>query len=275
MIHRLIEGFESTTPDLKYYAFDWDNNIVDMPTKIILKDKSGNEVEMSTEDYANYRHDIGVKPFKYNGKTIVGYSDSPFRNFRVEGDSNFIRDSMKATPGPAFNDFKEAINNGSIFAIITARGHRPETIKKAIYNYIINGFNGIDKNQLIKNLKKYRTFVGEDDMRDNELIIDYLNLCKYYPVSYNVVEGAISPEQLKVEAMEEFVEYVRRMSEILQKRFYFKNDISNSFIPSTPTVGFSDDDLKNVEVMRDYFSKKDDNIVRTYLTNKGVKKEFK
>ena len=32
------EGFkEEGTPDMKYYAFDWDDNIVHMPTKIILK----------------------------------------------------------------------------------------------------------------------------------------------------------------------------------------------------------------------------------------------
>ena len=34
----ILEGFnEESTPDMKYYAFDWDDNIVSMPTKIILK----------------------------------------------------------------------------------------------------------------------------------------------------------------------------------------------------------------------------------------------
>ena len=41
----LKEGFtEEGTPDLKYYAFDWDDNIAFMPTKIILLDTEGNEV---------------------------------------------------------------------------------------------------------------------------------------------------------------------------------------------------------------------------------------
>ncbi len=41
------EGFQSeSTPDMKYYAFDWDDNIVHMPTKIIVLDDSGNEVGM-------------------------------------------------------------------------------------------------------------------------------------------------------------------------------------------------------------------------------------
>ena len=35
----LKEGIDdSGAPDEKYYAFDWDDNIVTMPTKIILKD---------------------------------------------------------------------------------------------------------------------------------------------------------------------------------------------------------------------------------------------
>ena len=51
---------------MKYYAFDWDDNIVHMPTKIIVKTDDGKEVGMSTDDFAEYRHDLGKKPFNYN-----------------------------------------------------------------------------------------------------------------------------------------------------------------------------------------------------------------
>ena len=45
----LLEDFyEKGTPDMKYYAFDWDDNIVYMPTEIILMDNVGDEVGMST-----------------------------------------------------------------------------------------------------------------------------------------------------------------------------------------------------------------------------------
>ena len=38
----IVEGIDETgTPDMKYYAFDWDDNIMTMPTKIILKDEDG------------------------------------------------------------------------------------------------------------------------------------------------------------------------------------------------------------------------------------------
>ena len=130
-ISNILEGFtDEKTPEMKYYAFDWDDNIVHMPTKIILLDDDGNEVSMSTEDFAEYRSIIGKEDFEYDGNKIVGYAEDPFRNFRTKGDKQFLIDTMTAKKGPAFNDFKEAINNGSIFAIITARGHNPNTIKQ-------------------------------------------------------------------------------------------------------------------------------------------------
>ena len=274
MRKEFTEGFKSeNTPDMKYYAFDWDDNIVHMPTKIIVIDKNGEEFGMSTDDFAEYRHMIGKEPFEYKGNEIVGYADSPFRNFRSGGDKNFLVDAMKAKVGPAFDDFREAINNGSIFAIITARGHNPNTIKEAIYNYIISGFNGIDKEQLIKNLKKYRTFVDEEDMSDEELIKTYLDLNKYHPVSFGDEAGAVNPEEAKVDAMEEFVTYIRELASSLNKKAFLKNDVNNNFIPSKPSIGFSDDDPKNIEVMKKHFKNKPDNIVRTYSTTGGTKKE--
>jgi len=271
---RILEGFKGEgTPDMKYYAFDWDDNIVHMPTKIIVKTEDGEEIGMSTDDFAEYRSEISKKPFEYKGEIITGYADNAFRNFRTSGDKNFLIDSMTAKQGPAFDDFKEAINNGSIFAIITARGHNPNTIKKAIYNYIMKGFGGIDKNELVKNLKKYRTFADEDDASDNELIQSYLEMNKYHPVSFGEDSGASSPEELKVRAMQDFVEYIRGLAGILHKKAYLKNDISNNFIPEMPIIGFSDDDIKNVEVMKKYF--KDKPIVKTYSTAGGIKREYK
>jgi hypothetical protein len=276
MKRQLREGFKGEgTPDMKYYAFDWDDNIVHMPTKIILKTDDGDEVGMSTDDFAEYRSKIGKEDFEYNGDTIVGFGEDPFKNFRTAGDKDFLVDAMRAKLGPAFNDFREAINNGSIFSIITARGHNPNTLKQAVYNYIIDGFNGIDKDQLVKNLKKYRTFVDEDDMTDDELIKSYLELNKYHPVSFGDEKGAANPEEAKVRAMEDFVSYIKGMANLLSKKAFVKNDISNNFVPEQPIIGFSDDDVRNVEVMSKHFKDKPDNIVKTYSTAGGVKKEYK
>lgn len=271
-IHEGID--EKGTPDMKYYAFDWDDNVVHMPTKIMLKTEDGDEIGMSTDDFAEYRHQIGKEPFNYKGNIIVGYTDEPFKNFQTPGDKNFLIDAMRAKLGPAFDDFREAINGGSIFSIITARGHKPNTLKQAVYNYIIDGFNGIDKDELVKNLKKYRDISGEEDMTDDELIKTYLDMNRFHPVSYNDPEGAANPEEAKVRAMDKFVDYVRELSQELNKRAFLKKDVSNNFIPAKPTIGFSDDDIRNVEVMKKHFEDKPDNIVKTYSTAGGIKKEY-
>lgn len=274
MRHEFSEGFvDESTPDLKYYAFDWDDNIVHMPTEIMVLDDKGNEVGMSTEDFAEYRSKIGSSPVNYKGKKIVDYAPNAFRFFKTGGDKKFITDSMKAKIGPAFDDFKEAINNGSIFAIITARGHNPNTIKEAVYNYIVSGYGGINKKELLKNLRKYRSFVGEEEMEDEELIRTYLSLNKYHPVTFGDEKSVASPEQSKVNAMKDFVDYIKGMAAVLNKKAYLKKDVANKFIPTKPVIGFSDDDLKNIEVMKKAF--KDKPEIKTYSTSGGIKKEVK
>ncbi len=267
----LKEGINEGRPDLKYYAFDWDDNIVIMPTQIILQTKDGNEVGMSTEDFAEYRQKIGSEDFDYKGDIIIGYSENPYRNFRVEGDKQFIVDSLLAEPGPSWDDFVECINGGSIFAIITARGHTPSIIKDSIYNFIVTNHNGINSKILINNLKKYRELTGEV-MKDGQLMIkEYLDMCKYHPVTYN--EGsASSPEEGKIEALREFIDYVKYQSQKLGERISFFNNVSNNFVPE---IGFSDDDPSNIEAIKSFLEKEYGNKkpVKTYLTKGGDKKE--
>jgi hypothetical protein len=269
MKRHLIEGFDDVgAPDLKYYAFDWDDNIMYMPTKIVLKGENDEEIGMSTEDFAEYRQEIGKSPFNYKGKTIVGYADDPFRNFRTAGDKQFKVDSMIAKTGPAWSDFVEAVNNGSIFSIITARGHNPQTLKDAVYNLIVSDHNGINKDLLVKNLRKYRDIVGMEDKSDMELIKDYLDMNRYYPVTFGQGSAA-NPEELKVLAMKEFLSYVKAQAKELGKKLYVKDEISNKFIPS---IGFSDDDIRNVEVMSKHF--KDEPALKTYSTAGGIKTRY-
>ena len=268
IINEIIQ--EKQTPVMKYYAFDWDDNLMFMPTKIYLKDDKGKSVGMSTEDFAEYRTDIGEEPFEYKGHTIVSFDKEPFRDFRVSGDKQFITDAMSAPTGPAWDDFVEAVNNGSIFAIVTARGHTPSILKEGVYRLIKQNKHGLDSNQLAKNLLKYRDLADEDKLSKDQLIRSYLDMCRFHPVSFG--DGsATNPEQGKIDAMEEFVGYVKNLSHSLQQKAFMKNKISNYF---TPFIGFSDDDVRNVETMKKHFDKKEDNILKTYLTAGGQKKLY-
>ena len=269
--NEIVEGIdEFGAPDEKYYAFDWDDNIVTMPTKILVDDEDGDVVGMSTEDFATYREQIGKEPFEFDGHTIVGFSSDPYKYFGVKGDKQFIIDAMRAKPAAAWPDFVEAINNGSIFSIVTARGHTPSVLKEGVYNYIVSNTDGINSNELVKNLEKYRDLNDEGTISKREMIREYLDLCKFYPVTHGKGSAA-EVEELKIEALNEFVNYVKEMSNHIQKKAFLKNKISNYFVPK---VGFSDDDLKNVESVKKHFEDDPENIIKTYSTKGGIKKEY-
>jgi len=255
-------------PTMKYYAFDWDDNLMYMPTKIYTKDDKGKVVGMSTEDFAEYRTEIGKEPFDYEGHTIVGFDENPFRDFNVPGDNQFLKDAMKAPTGPAWDDFVEAVNNGSVFSIITARGHTPTILKNAIYNLIKKNKHGISEKELVKNLKKYRELADEEDLSDDELVRSYLDMNRYHPVSFGQGSAA-NPEQLKVDAMKEFMTYVQNLSRQLQEKAFMKNKISNYFVPY---IGFSDDDLRNVQAMKKHFD--DESGLEIYHTGGGKKTKY-
>jgi hypothetical protein len=103
------EGVENGV--LLYYAFDWDDNILNMPTEIMVKTEDDDEIGMSTSDFAIHRSKLGKENFEYNGKVIVGLDyNTAFRNFRDEADSEiFKKDVIKAISmnsfGPAWEDF--------------------------------------------------------------------------------------------------------------------------------------------------------------------------
>ena len=274
---RLNEGMsDEGVPDLKYYAFDWDDNIMYMPTQIIVLDDNDEEVKMSTEDFAEYREMIGKEDFDYKGKTIVGYAQRPYRFFTVEGDKNFMTDCMLAETGPSWSDFVECINGGSVFSIITARGHTPSVMKEAVYNLIVSNHQGIDSKQCVENLKKYIQLVMDQDasgLSDKEVIDDYLELCYFAPVTNPSFGGgsASNPEEGKINALRYFISYCRELSSMIGAKGMFKNDIMNN----EPSIGFSDDDLRNVEKISGFLEKEyPEKPVDVYLTKGGKKIKY-
>ena len=275
----LNEGFtDEGRPDTKYYAFDWDDNLLFMPTSIILLSDKDDEVPMSTEDFAEHRQQIGKEPFNYKGTTIVDFAPNPFRNFRSEGDKRFVLDSLLAQPGPSWNDFVECINGGSIFAIITARGHNPKTLREAVYNLIMSNHLGINNKTLSRSLKRYRNLGGDVNvdgkpittLTKNELN-EYLNLCRFEPVTFGDGDAS-NPEEGKIKAMRNFISYCKEMAQEIGEKAFFKNDIVNNEIE--PIIGFSDDDERNIEKMKGFLDKEyEKSPVKTYLTKGGNKKE--
>ena len=269
-IIKILREFEEIEIPMKYYAFDWDDNLMYMPTKMYLKSEDGNEVGMGTEDFATYRTKIGKEPFEYEGEMIENFADEPFRDFKVGGDKKFLRDVMTSelAEDAAWPDLVEAINNGSIFAIITARGHRPTTLMLGIKKLIESNRDGIDSDMLYDSLVKMRENAGETPEDKETEIMKYLQLCRFYPVTYG--EGsAQNPEESKIIAMNKFINYVKAQAEKLNIRLAKKleNKVRNKFVP---IIGFSDDDIRNVKAMS-----KGVKDIKIFSTHGGKKKEYR
>lgn len=254
------EGFDDEgNPDFKYYAFDWDDNLMFMPTEIMVMSYGGQEVGMGTADFAEYRGLIGKEQFDYKGHTIEDFAENPFRNFGVDGNEQFVKDAMVAKTGPSWDDFVECINGGSIFAIITARGHNPETLREGVEKIVRDGKGGLSLESCVESLKKYKGVIDGDS---EEMFQEYLDMCRFHPVSYGAGSAA-NPEEEKIKALEGFIQHVNELSNELKISMELENDIKNNFVP---TIGFSDDDYKNVENVKKYLDDKGSDNVNVYYT---------
>jgi len=269
---------------LRTYMKDWDDNILHMPTKIKMDKKVDGDwfpVEVSTRDFAEIRNEPNYRPRNNS------FSDA-FRDF-VESDP-FIRDVKKALKdksyAPSYEDFKETLIYGDPFAINTARGHNPETLKKGV-KILIDTFSKSDKDEMKKNIidafKKEKRFSPSFDEKMDKLsqdqIIDlYLDeKGEYYSVSsqefgrrmgIDVTGASANPEHAKKIAIAHFVR------KIWKDMGYWINSGKSSI-----SFGFSDDDKKNVkaavEFLEDELSKQYPEIhFVVYDTSEGGKNKI-
>ena len=123
-ISGLLKEEDNAPINLRAYSFDWDDNIINMPTtiKMLKKTDSGWEkVNVSTSEFTKVRDDENYK-----------LDDGAFDNFITE--ESFLSDLQQALNNksfaPSFDKFKEALIYASPISIITARGHNPEVLKK-------------------------------------------------------------------------------------------------------------------------------------------------
>ncbi len=256
--------------DFKYYIFDWDDNILHMPTKIRMEhlDADGvwRPVGLSTSTFALVRADTA----HYRPPADGGWA-AAFKNFedpREDGERNhFIEDTMAALakvsagekPSPSYNTFKKTLIEGRIFAIVTARGHAPATIEKAVRLFIKNALSPLERETMMSNLRGYRKWLDKAETfgTDAEELDYYLGMCRYAAVTYGgfkkrmaddpiyreklaTATTAAKPELAKEFAIRDFVEHVFHM---LQRTGGLGRSVA---------IGFSDDDKGNVKSVSNY-----------------------
>lgn len=213
----------------KFFLYDWDDNILVMPTKIILDKLINNQwvkVYVSSTEFRHIRKKIG--------KSYRIRKDS-FEQFK--GTKHFEKDIISSIDnrsfGPVFYKFLDTIVNGYDFGIITARGHSSKIVKKGIMYIIKNVMTPKQKKQLILNL-------------NGESVEDYLSRQKYRTVSsYEFIKefgldiGSQSPEIGKKLAITHYVE----------------NVVNTSTNFNRISVGFSDDDIGNIRAIESVIKK--------------------
>ena len=234
----LIKEEESTGKNVRAYSFDWDDNILKMPTTIKMLKKTDGDwkpVNVGTEDFAFFRNN-----------TMYKLDDGAFDNFI--NDEAFIKDLEKALStksyAPSFNKFKEALIYANPISIITARGHKPETLRKGMDLVVSYTFSENELNDMIDNIQQE---IPELDGVDAETVLKtYLDSHEYHPVTSESFMGqfgldggsAISPEENKKIALRDYV------TKIVSKTKEMVNTDYNKL-----SVGFSDDDLGNINAI--------------------------
>lgn len=248
----ILENKEFNT--LKYYIFDWDDNILIMPTVIHLEeyvDDQWKPKDVSTAEFAELRSKV------YDEESNLRLIDndptksySEFRDYGPRGDNAFFEDAIKSIKnnnfGPSWDDFIECLVGGNIFMIITARGHEPESIRKVVEWIIFNYLNSKQKDIMEKNLISFNVEFGWDSKfwSFEELVDNYLNLCDFIGVYSNYfakkfgVEGESGkPEKYKSMAIRYFSNKI--------------NDFGNKIFKKVK-VGFSDDDYSTADKVNKY-----------------------
>ncbi len=149
-----------------FYFFDFDDNVAFLTTPMFLFHKTtGAEIEISSKQLAEFGGTIGkagiYADYEFNHDPVAG----SFRNFRdkdftfldkLSGKSQiFIKDLATVLAvadvdwkGPSWNCFYHAVFNGRPMALITARGHHPDTIKEGIRLWVGEGHLPCEPNYL-------------------------------------------------------------------------------------------------------------------------------
>ena len=255
-------NLQVATRDYKYYIFDWDDNILHMPTRIHL--------EMRQPDGSWAPHAVSTSVFSViRGDTEryrppQGRWDLAFAEFQDAPDprgNRFLDDTEQAIrrvldgaepPGPSFTTFRRTLAEGRLFAIVTARGHASETLRRGVRIFIDLVLAPEEKAGMMASLRGYRAVFDQAVSfgSDAEELDRYLSLNRYHAVTspdfrrrlLAAARGPVTPEASKQVAIRDFIEHIvhvlRRTPE------------GQRWAPVS--VGFSDDDPANVKAVENF-----------------------
>jgi len=135
---------ESLNPAQSFYIFDIDENMLSLPTKVILfpKNDKHKPIEITQKDHDREKDNIGVRG-EFEDYRIIGpdsyrfFNDITREEKRKGTREHFLNDIEKAVKegsfkGPSWKVFEYAVKNDRPMAIITARGHSEGVIRAGL-----------------------------------------------------------------------------------------------------------------------------------------------
>lgn len=250
--------------DLKYYVFDWDDNVLCMPTRIHMERLShGRWVPhvCSTATFSVIRNDTAR--YRYpQGRRELAFVE--FQDARTPlGGGGFMDDLERALdaiargrrrPPPSFGTFRKTLVEGRLFAIVTARGHASETLRQGVARFIERVLTPVERETMLINLRGYSyCFDGVRTFPSQTAVLQrYLALNRYHAITSpdfdrrlaEEAPGANTQEARKRFAINDFVEHIIRILE----------ETGMDALRRPVSVGFSDDDPHNVVAVHDYIA---------------------
>ncbi len=245
ILERALVNFKNDGHGALNFAFDWDDNIFYTKTKVIIYNKtSGEPKEVSTHDWVRAKNLVGLEGTEYEDFEVRADSYRNFRDKDASG-SNFIDDVLGAIDeddgkmnwkGPAWDSFVLACSNEKTAkqtTVITARGHEPKTIHRALQE--------LQKRGLIKYIPPV----------ENLWTVTNANFSQYFQKSFGKVvqAGSVSsPSAAKAEVMIELLDRIskRKLSPETSGDGEFKFLAADGKNFNTGHLwGFSDDDYDN------------------------------
>lgn len=225
--------------EYKAYSFDLDDNLLVMPTKVILENSSGKKKEYNTKDFEEIRNKLEKMKLRVIPETFKNFAD----------DEQFLKDIKDSKEAGSWKYLIDCIvTHASIFAIITARGHSPEVLKEGLKLRVLSVLSDKQLNQFVESFKKnFNENISNKSAE--ELLEIYFNHCKFYPATYPALKERYGSEktvsEIKAIAFRDFRKYLEKY---VEENFKEKVDLK---------IGFSDDSTAHLSsiansVLKDY-----------------------
>jgi hypothetical protein len=216
-----------------------DDNLLVLPTKIVLETAKGKRKEYNTKDFEEVRTKLDELKLKVIPESFKNFAD----------DEQFLKDIKISKDAGSWPYLIECITkHASIFAIITARGHSPKVLKEGLKKKLLEELKEEQLKEFVEVFKeKFKDKITNKSLE--EIFEIYLSYCKFYPTTYPPLKEKYgkdkSVSEIKAIVFREFRKY---LTKFVEDNFKGKVELK---------IGFSDDSTAHLNsiansVLKDY-----------------------